>query len=792
MPWNATDGTLGVVVLATRRLRRAPLFTLAATMLLGVGVGLGVPLFQYINVLLLKPAAASRDYAWVAVNGSAGSTLRPAEVDDLLARPPAVFDGLVGAGTLNTTAVVDGVSLRVNIEGVAGPYFREFPATPLLGRVLTSDDERNVADVAVISERLWRVAFGGRRDAVGREAVFGGRTLVVVGVVPESFIGAPVPRSFVRRDAWVPPHVVAPGTVFGLLGAGVTLDEASAELSSRSQPRGVNENPRELGVRQGMGVRLGERGFVIVTTLLIVGVAISLVAAGSFSLLLFARLLSGQADLSIRLALGATARDLTRLLVCEAGLLALGATVIALLVGNGLMAWVFSQLSAASGLAFAPELKWDWRLVAYTAATTFGAAAMVVARLSWNLRSLEALGSMVATSGVGGSTQRTASETNRLVIAQTAVSTALLLVAALLGRTVTAGVDAAPTMDTDRSAVTWLDHRALPDDSADASATIGRAADVTSEVPGVTASAVVTRLPGGPTRSTGVSLGSSADRRWLTAQYARGDVFGVLGPRLLRGRPFTPDEENAGAPVAIVGVSTATSFWPGDDAVGKRLWFTGRDGVARPFVVIGVAEDLPRHAGDRREPRDDYLPLAHRPAYEPVGIVARASEDGIRLAERLREAYRERLPDTGLLHVRSMREELDDRLAAASFSARIYSLLGVLVFIVAMGGLYGLSAQLAALRRREIGIRRALGATTVMLCRMLHGEHSRMLALGVGSGCLAGLFVASLLLRYFPTLRLWDPAAVVAVAGALYAAGLSGALAPFVRAMGSATMTLRD
>jgi hypothetical protein len=268
-------------------------------------------------------------------------------------------------------------------------------------------------------------------------------------------------------------------------------------------------------------------------------------------------------------------------------------------------------------------------------------------------------------------------------------------------------------------------------------------------------------------------------------------VFDVLGRRLLRGRSFGRDEEDAGALVTIVGATTADRFWPGDDAIGKRLWFTTQDGAARPFVVVGVAEDLPRR-DDWREPRDAYLPLAHRPAYAAVGIVARASEDGARLADRLRDVYRADLPGTGLLSVRSMRAELDDRLAAASFSARSYSLLGVLVFIVALGGLYGLSAHLAALRRREIGIRRALGATTVMLCRMLHGEQRRMLVLGVGVGCLAGLFVASLLLRHFPTLRLFDPITLAAVAAALYAAGLAGALAPFVRTMRSATMTLRD
>jgi hypothetical protein len=109
------------------------------------------------------------------------------------------------------------------------------------------------------------------------------------------------------------------------------------------------------------------------------------------------------------------------------------------------------------------DLAPDWRLVSYAVLTTFGSAAMVVARLVWNLRALEALGSMVATSGVGGATQRTAGETSRLVIAQTAVSTGLLLVAVMLSRTVVSGNETTTGLETDHSAVAWLDHTVLPE-----------------------------------------------------------------------------------------------------------------------------------------------------------------------------------------------------------------------------------------------------------------------------------------------------------------------------------------
>jgi putative ABC transport system permease protein len=599
----------------------------------------------------------------------------------------------------------------------------------------------------------------------------------------------------------VPAHVVAPRELFGRLRPGVSLEQADAELASRTQPAHPSGSPRVLGVHRGLGIDVGTmrtagRVYTQILLMLVVGTAISLIAAGSFSLLLFARLLSSQADFSIRLALGARARDLIRLLAIEVGLLAAVATGVALGVGVLVTRLFFAQLAGAGGPAFIPDLTIDWRLAGYTVATTFGAAAMVVARLAWNLRSFEALGSMVVTSGVGGATQRTAGETSRLVIAQTAVATMLLLVAAMLVRTVIAAETPDVGVDPDRSVVTWMDITALPDDAEQAAAAIRRAVDVTQQVPGVAEATAITLLPGTNTGWFNVSTGSSGPGFSARTHYVTASAITTLQRPIRRGRTFTADEDRSGARVAVVSTTAATRLWPDLDPLGRRLWVRQDDGTREAFVVVGIAGDAPlsdaERRGGRREARDVYFPLLHRREWRPVGILARShDDDGGRLAERLRDAYRLQLPDTGLLSVRSVREELDSRLESAAFSARAYSTIGGLVFIVALGGLYGLSAHLASLRRREMGIRRALGATPVMLCRMLHAEHRRMLGLGVGIGALGGIFLASLILPWFPTLDLWDPWSLIVVASTLYAAGLAGALLPFIRTMRSAAIALR-
>ena len=124
--------------------------------------------------------------------------------------------------------------------------------------------------------------------------------------------------------------------------------------------------------------------------------------------------------------------------------------------------------------------------------------------------------------------------------------------------------------------------------------------------------------------------------------------------------------------------------------------------------------------------------------------------------------------------------------------ARILVVLGLIVFLVAMGGLYGLMSYLAAMRQREIGIRKALGATTAALCRMLAHESSRMLVTGIALGVLGGLCLGSFWVRPGTTFRLIDPVAIATVGCGLYLAGLFGAIAPFVRTMREATVRLKD
>lgn len=789
-----------IASLAIRRMYRSSVFTLSAILLLGVGVGLGVPLFNLINIQLLQPAAAGRDYANIVINGDGGYTFAPHEIDELRSDPPDSFALLVGTGLQQTTAVADGVSLRLTIEGVVGPYFSEFGTVPLAGRLLTPDDERERSNVAVITDRLRRAAFTPTHDPVGASLVLGGQRVTVVGIVDDEYEGAPTGVASVRqRDAWVPGHLVAATRMFGRLRPGVSIEEADAELSTRSLPRHQNGSPRTLGVRQGVGPELADlrgRAYAQFAVLIFIGLAISLVASGSFSLLLFARVLSHQADISIRIALGATAVNMKRLLSVAAVVLATGATVVAVAVGVLLSSLFVQEIAVVSGQTLVPDLTPDWRLVAYTSVTTFGAAWIAVIRIGRHLQNLESVSALVATSAVGGSTQRTARRTSALVVAQTAVSTALLLVAAVFGRAAYDDSEWIADVDVDRSAVAWLDPSALPPEPDDSERIVRRAMDTARATPGVTEAAVVTMLPSGNRLSLRVApeppREADSNGRAVHSHFISVNALSWLGRRVTTGRMFTQEEERQNVPVGVVSATAAARLWPDADAMGQQFRFVGPQGKGTLFTVVGIVDDLSPSSRERTHFGELYVPLGFRPVGLPVGIVSVTDSGGTPLTDRLRNVFREHLPETGILHVRTMRDELTAQRTGETFWSRAYGTIGILVFIVALGGLYSLSAHLAVLRRREIAIRRALGATPLMLCGMLHREHRRMLVTGIGVGCLGGLLIAWLMANYFPTIRVWDPITIVAVAATLYLTGLAGALLPFVGAMRDPVVRLRD
>ncbi len=779
---DKVSGFLAEIAFAARRLWRAPVFTLAATLLLGAGMAVAAASASLVNVVLFKRPAAERSLVHLAI-GHHTTSLPGHVVSTVLADPPASIAELAGFGTMRRAAAVAvGLSRPVTIEAVAGPYFALFNAVPLAGRLIHETDVRNGAMVAVISDRFWRATFDASPDAVGSTIAIAGTSLTIAGVV------APPNRSGRSPDVWVPSHLLPVDTLFGRLTAGTTIDQATAEVAARYGPFTNVDEMRTLVVREGLTPPLSERDYDVSAWYMAIGLAISLIASLSFGLLLFARMAATQSDMAVRLALGATSRDLTRLLACEVVLIAVGATFVATTAGGLLVPFVFGELRG--GVAIPVDFTPDWRVFTFVGTITISVALAVVARLAWRVAEVAALGSMVATGGMGGATIRTADTSFRLVIAQSAATTALLLFAALLARAALPSRTFTHGLDVDRAAIAWIDETGRSDDFGQKQNRALLAA--AGEIPGVRHAALISSLPGAYAPAN-VRLARAETWR-PDVHYVSAAAFDAFGLVLRRGRAFTAREDEEGTAVAIVSETAARRFWPTLDPIGRRLEIAR--GAERPLeaLVIGVVSDGEVESGshDRgAEPRDVYLPITFRPRGKSVALLMRADHDAGVLADRLRLSLQQALPDVGFLSIQSLAQNLYERHAPPPYLTRIFWTLGLLVFAVAIGGLYALMSYLAAMRRREFGVRKALGATTATLCRMLVRESSRVLVPGALVGIAGGLLLGSFLVGH-TTFRLVDPAAIVAVAGFIYVTGLACAIAPFVRTMLERNVALRE
>jgi predicted permease len=774
---------LAALSFAGRRLRRTPVFAAASVALLGMGMAIAAATVSLLNVALFKDAAREKDLVHIGIH-SWVSYLPDELVNRILADPPRSLHGLAGFGLTRGSAVANGVSRPVAIEAVSGRYFSLLGAVPIAGRLIEDDGGGSTGAIAVISRPFWRAAFGERPDVVGDTIAVAGHRLTIVGV-----IDGPVRPGGRGADVWVPSTILPVDTLFGRLAPGATVEAASAEVASHYGPFDVDGSRRTPLVRAGLSAPMPPGSYLDLVWSASIGLLVSLVASVSFGLLLFARMAATQSDMAVRIALGATSRDLTRLLALEVLWLASAAAVVAVNAGSLLAHFTAGQIIEDTGFRSTLDASPDWRVYLAVGALTMAVALAVVARLGWSVARVEALGSMLATGGMGGATLRTAHTSTRLVIAQSAATTALLLLTALVMRNAL-GSGAFPSgLDVNGTAIAWLDQTGHSDPESGtrrARAVLESAA----EMPGIRNAALTSSIPGSPAQGS-VSLSPLGDRRRTGIYYVSAEAFDAFGLSATRGRTFTAPEDEDAAPVALVSDAAARRFWPGVDPIGRRFWVNRGPDAALEVVVIGVVPDVaPWRGRDAGEALTAYLPLAHRRPGSDLALLARHDGEAGPLAEAIRTTLQQAVPDTGFLAVRTLEQEFHERSAPPASLARVLGVLGLIVFVVAMGGLYGLMSYLATMRRREIGIRKALGARAVTICRMLARETSPMLMAGVVIGTLGGLLVGSLFVR--GDFRLLDPTAIAAVAGFLYAAGLVGAIAPYVPTIRALTDSLRD
>jgi putative ABC transport system permease protein len=708
---------------------------------------------------------------------------------------------------------------------VSPTLFDVLGVRPLAGRAFTrAEAVPGAPNVAMISHDVWRRRFGGDRAVVGRQIYLNGAAFTVTGVMPPGFAfprGAelPAPFGFGRRtDVWTP--LVFDSTdlrnygtqnlsAIGRLGTdcgtprGCTRDVAQKELSGIMQ-RFLTENASRMELDYNLVSMADQAARDVRRPLLILlgaVVFVLLIAAANVTSLLVARANARRRELALRGALGAARSRIARQLITENLVLCALGTAIGLMIAH----WGTKiMLSLVPGsLPRADDIGLDWRvltlagLLAVVTAVGFGVAAAYA--VGWK-------GSRLTSALQSGDTRAAGSVRHRnarrlLVVAEVALSLMLLIGAALLTRSFIRLQQLEPGFDPTNVLTATVNlpvagrFRPLVD-GPQWVATLGPVTERLASTPGVVAAGAVSSLPlSGAGEGGGfIPVGTTYEPgKNPSGQYnvVAGDYFGAAGIRLVAGRKFDGSDAEATRATMIVNRTFArTHFGSEADAIGREVRTLFEFVRERPpRVIVGVVDDV-KHWSLTAEPAPQmYVPLAQFPYPALTMVIRVAGSDPLAAAPLVKQAVREVNASAAIRDVRTMDEVVSESLARQRFSMTLIGTFAVVALVLAMVGLYGVLALIVGQRRREIGVRLALGASPGTVVGMLLGEGVRVAALGVVVGLASAYALTRVLQSLLYDISSTDP---MTFAGAALFVGVVAVAATWLPARKAARVDPRS
>ncbi|MEM9593496.1 MAG: ABC transporter permease [Acidobacteriota bacterium] len=806
---------------ARRSLLGDPAFTAVAVATLALGVGATTAVFCLIDAVLLRPLPIPE----------ADRVVRPTLVEDGRDSPlsPGLFlalrdgthtlDGVAAIWPGNVTiagAADAGGAPPQRVEGwrVSADYFDVLGIRAARGRVFDATEDRPGVDrVAVISEGLWHRRFDADPGLVGRSVRFDGEAHAVIGVMPGSLdLSAAGPQVWLplaldggQRDNVGSQYLES----LARLAPGVEPETAAAELASLAEGLGMT-SPRTgepLGARavplaQQLTGDLKPRFWTLFGAV----AAVLLIGCGNLAGLLLARGLGRRRELGVRMALGAGRGRLARQLLTESlvlGLLGAAAALpVARLVLDGLVAIAPAELPRLAQVSLNPR--------ALGAAMALGVASSLVFGLlpAWRATRLEpraALGGARTVADSGGRLR------NLLVSAEVATAVVLLIAAGLLVRSLhgLAGTDLGFDPEGILSAHVALPAAEYPT-MAGAVATYGRLVDETGSLPGVTSAALVSRVPFAgysPGLDFALSGADPGEAVQCELRIAGPGFFETLGLPILAGRGIADGDAPDSEPSLVVNRALARRLGagPGEEGalVGRVLEssapaFATPEGEPVRWRIVGVAENV-RERGLRRDAAPTlYFPATQSPQapWEWMGrqmlLVARTEVPPETLVPQLRRRVAAVDPGLPIFDARSLEQRLVSSLRSERLSAFVLGAFGALGLALAAGGLYALVTYTVGQRRREIGIRMALGASPGEVMRMVTRQGLRPVVLGLAVGLVASVALTRLLASQLYGVRPDDPATFAAAAAGLLAVAYYACRLPAARASRVDPATVMD
>jgi predicted permease len=790
---------------AIHTFRKRPGFAAAAILTLGLGIGATTAMFSVIDGVLLKPLPFPQPDRLVAMWHVA-----PELGFDQFQQSPATYftyrdDNRVFEDVGLWVPFPDvSITGRGEPERVQALYVTDgtlpiLKVQPLLGRLFTkTDDAPGSPDRTMLTYGYWQRRFGGARDIVGQTVTIDSKPYEVIGVLPSSF------RFLDRKPAvLLPLRLNRADTSLGSfsyfaiarLKAGVTIAQANDDVA-RMIPLVYTQFPARAGeqeIRLRPNVRplaadvIGDVGHVLWILLGTVGIVL-LTACANVANLFLVRTEARRRELAVRSALGASRGRLARGLITECVTLGLAGGVVGLVLaraGIGLLVWL-----APSGLPRVEEIGLHPIVLLFTLATAIGTGLLfgLVAVLKFGVPSLTMLNEGGRAGSEGPERHRTR---NMLVVAQTALALVLLVVAGLMVRTFVALRHVDPGFTHPEHVQTF--RVAIPETLVSGMEQTVRTHEQIAErlrqIPGVQSVGLASSITmdgtyfNGSIFVEGVSETSTRNRRFRRHRFIAPGYFETIGDPVLAGRLITWTDIYQDALVVVVSESLAREYWKDPaDAIGKRI----RVSANQPWrEVIGVVGNERDDGLNKAAPTIAYWPMAAT-RFLDQPFVSRTMSYAVRsdrigspdFLHEIQQAVWSVNPNLPLANVRTLDEIRGASMAQTSFALTMLVIGATLALLLGLVGLYGVTAYVAAQRKREIAIRMALGAQIGEVRTMLlrHGVGLTMtgIALGVGVALALGQVMRALLFGVSPM----DPLTYVAVSAALAAVMLVAMYVP--------------
>jgi predicted permease len=747
---------------AVRFMRKSPVFSVTVVATLALGIGANSAVFSALDAIVLRPLPFPDSDQLVRVDQlnpkvpGAGGFAAPVRLEDWN-RMNSAFQVIAGYYTQDESETSGLLSEKITVAAVTPRFLQLWGVAPAMGRDFSPDEERfGGPDAVLISDRYWRSRFGASPDAVGKKLRMSGYSYTVIGVMPASFL-------FPERDVdvWSPVPMNAPyaqsreSTWFitiGRMKPGATVEQAQANLSSVQAQLGKQypKTDSELAVRVQplkdtiVGSVRGSLWILFGSVSLLLLIACTNIAA-----LLLARATQRQHEIAIRFSLGGSRGAIVSQLLTEAFVFALTGAALGLAIAGG-ASHAFRALAA--NLPRVEEIGLDWRIVLYS--LVCAGAATVLCGLFPALRATRRnlSGSMAQANRTQVSTR---SRLQWLLVGmQVALAVTLLAGAGLLLRSFQALGRVSPGFE--MSHVLTLHISGSWGETADMKALgqrIGRTLDALRGVPGVEAAATSGDLPGVPAQyQIEVKLvegEKEPDRKIMVEnRFVSQDYFTTMQIPLLAGETCREPVASSGAkgPVlssltVMVNRSFANTYLPGTTPVGYHLQLPGSSFVPLPGEIRGVVGDA-REEGVNHAPVPTAYWCVNDPEPDPFYLI-RTHAEPMSMAQTLRRKIHETEPARSVFDVKPLTQHLGDAFADTRLRTVLLTFFALTAVSLACLGLYGTLSYFVNVRRREVGLRLALGAVRGQVLRQFLLE-----GLGVSAlGCVGGLALAAAFTR---------------------------------------------